>query len=281
MSKKTIIIIVAVVALIALAAALTSVHSDKDDTDVTLSSVSTTETDTVNITESTVVNITPDTVCCTVYAPKHCTVLLEGIEVPYNESSDCYRIFAEMTGKHEVTVSKYGYKTVTKEINFDKEKYAELYVDLEVTEEYKKQAEKAAQDILLKFIEVCADGSGDLSGFNFVSEKDKSDAQKVVDGILNNLDIDTEDYKTGKINVSAIKCNGFDKSGNTLSHSNDIEGSVVTFTIEYNYTWEYNGENYQDSGVDSKTFNPFVKLENINGKWYLKTVYLDLKKDIH
>lgn len=281
MNKKTIIIIVAFAVIAAIGIAVASLQPENDGTDTTQSTVSTAPGSEAGTDGSSVVNISPDTVCCTVYAPKHCTVLLGEAEVPYIESAKCYRLFTELTGKHTVTVSRYGYKTVTKEFDFDKEKFAEMHVSLEATEEYKKEAEKAAQEILADLIEICAEGKNDLSSFSFSSEKDKSEVQKVVDGIISSTDIDTDSYKTGKINVSAIRCNGFDESGSTVSWSDDIEGSIVTFTIEYNYSWKYEGESYQDSGIDSKTFNPFVKLENINGQWCIKSVYLNLKKDIH
>lgn len=226
------------------------------------------------------INLTPDTVSCVVYAPKNSEVLFDGQNIPYDETVNCYRIFTELTGKHTVTIGKYGCNTVTKEIDFSQQKNAEIHVELHLTEEYKAEVQRVAHDNLLRLIEICKDESGDLSGFNFYCEEEKNKIQTIVDSVISDLMIDEGDYSTGKINIAALECSGI-TSADTLSQSNDIGGTVVNFTLDYNYTWEYNGESYQDSGVDSEIQYPFIKMDCIDGQWYVRDVYLYMRKSVH
>ena len=64
------------------------------------------------------------------------------------------------------------------------EKICEFETDLTITEQYKNEVCIKAEEYLRRFIEICNDGSGDLSSFNFYSEEDKIKAQKVADDII-------------------------------------------------------------------------------------------------
>lgn len=223
----------------------------------------------------------PEFYSCVVYAPKHSEVFFDGEKVEYDERVKCHRIFTEDGGKHTVTVSKYGCNTVTKEVDFDEQRSAEVRVDLTVTDEYIAEVEKVAYDNLLGLIEVCADESGDLSRFNFYSETEKAKIQKTVDKVINDLCVDEGDYTTGKLTVAGLICNGMDERCKTLLSSDDLGGTIVNFTLDYNYTWEFNGENYQDSGVDSNIQNPFIKMDYIDGQWCIRYVYMYMRKSVH
>lgn len=226
------------------------------------------------------INFMPDMVSCVVHAPKHSEVFLGDQRVPYVESVKYYRLFTQATGKYTLTVSKYGCHTETKEIDFSGQNSAEIYVDLKLTEEYKEEVKQVAHDNLLKIIEVCADESGDLSGLNFYNEEDKIKVQSTVDKVINDLMVDEGDYTTEKLNVLGLVFEDI-ISDDILYWSNDIGGTAVKFTLDYNYAWEFNGENYQDSGIDSNIQHPFIKMDYIDGEWYIRDVYLYMRKNIH
>lgn len=283
--KKKLLIVIPLILVLAVVCGvlLTRCGSQKNQTteNTTSSAVSALHSENGTERQNSTINLTPDTVSLVVYAPKHCEVLFDSEKIPYDEAVNCYRLFTETDGKHTVTISKYGYHTVTKEIDFDREQNAEINVDLTMTDEFPAEIEKAAQDEIIKFIEICADGSGDLSSFNFYTQQDKAKARQVVDGVINDLSVDTEEYTTGKLTVSGLKCDGMLDSHKTLSWNNDPEGCVVNFTLDYNYTWEYNGENYQNSGIDSEIQHPYIKMDYIDGQWYVREVYMYMRKSIH
>lgn len=284
MKRKLLFVLPVIFVLIAVSVIFVVKHSpdNKESTTALGGTAASSQSSTGTSAENTVgtIHLTPDTVSCVVYAPKNSEVMLDGQSIPYDENVNCYRIFTEATGKHTVTVSKYGCSTVTREVDFSQQKSAEIHVDLNITEEYKTEVKKAAYDNLLKLIEICADESGDLSGLDFYCEEDKAKVQSVVDGVIGDLAVDEGDYSTGKINIAGLV---FDEisSDDTLSPTNDVDGTVVKFTLDYNYTWEYNGENYQDSGVDSEIQHPFIKMDFIDGRWYIRDVYLYMRKNVH
>lgn len=284
MKRKLLVILPVIFVLIAVSVILVVKHSPDNEESTTAANGTVTSSQsyesTASVNTAGTIHLTPDTVSCVVYAPKNSEVMFDGQNVPYDETVNCYRIFTEVTGKHTVTISKYGCNTVTKEIDFSQQKSAEIHVDLNLTEEYKTEVQKAAYDNLLKLIEICADESGDLSGLNFYGEEDKAKVQSVVDGVINDLMVDEGDYSTGKINIAGLVCDGI-SSDDTLSWANDVGGTVVKFTLDYNYTWEYNGESYQDSGVDSEIQHPFIKMDFIDGQWYIRDVHLYMRKSLH
>ncbi|MBQ8503811.1 MAG: hypothetical protein IJ491_05995 [Clostridia bacterium] len=270
MKNKLLIIIPIIILVIALAAIGIS---QKDSSTTTLSAEST-EAEKTGIT----INLTPDTKSLVVYAPLHCEVLFGSQQVPYDETVKCYRLFTEEKGKHIVTISRYGCHTVEKEVDFTKQNSAELHIDLQLTDEYKKELQKVAEENLRRFIEICDNGSGDLSSFSFYTDEDKTKAQAVIDSVTENLSVDSMHYETGKINIAALRCDGIAEGSETIPASYDSRGSVVKFTLDYNYTWKYKNTEDNSSGVNSEIQNPFIKMEYIDGEWYVREIYLYLRK---
>lgn len=269
--KRKIIIIVTVIAVIAslFAVALTQ----KDSTDTTSPSGESTTENTGNT-----IHLTPDTKSLVVYAPLHCEVFLGSQKVPYNETVNCYRLFSELKGKHTLTVSKYGCNTVTKEIDFDKEVSAEVKISLTRTEEYEKELLQVAEKNLRDFIAVCNTDEMDISAFNFYAESDKKKIESHLDSVSMDLAVDSMHYSTGDIKISALRCDGVADGGKTDPYEYDAMGTVVKFTLDYNYSWEYKETADDSSGVKSVIIKPFIKMEYIDGEWYVRDLFLQLRK---
>lgn len=214
-----------------------------------------------------------------VKAPENATVLFDGQPVEYNKTTGLYQVFSEKKSGIILTVSKYGFETET--IELDHDIGSDIEIEMKATEEYVTEAENAAKNYLMKIIDICNKGTGDLSTIIFFNDEDKTAVQTAVDAAIADMDVDTEDYITSEISVNSCKCEGMADSSKTISSDNAGEGSVVSFTVEYTYSWEYNGESYQDSGIDSEVHKPIVTVENIDGQWYLKDIYIYFRKNVH
>lgn len=216
-----------------------------------------------------------------VKAPKNATVIFDGRQIAYDKGTGIYRTPVASSDTHSLTVSKYGYETITQDIIFVDGSNAEITIDMVATDAYAAEAEAVAKDYLLKIVDICNSGSADLSSIAFLNEEDKATVQSVVDTSVFDMDVDTGEYTTGDIVVNTCSCNGMSEESKTLSPDNPLKGSVVSFTLEYTYTWEYNGSSYQDSGVDSEIHHPIVTVENVDGQWYLTDLYIYFRKNEH
>ncbi len=279
--KKKFFIIIPVIAILCAVLAII-VFSEKNDNDPTsdgMSSVSDAQSTELN--ESQLAEILKNTAVISVYAPEGSTVLLDGTEMPYSDAVDCYRIIDELSGKHTLTVTRDGYESFVKELDLDTEKNHEIRVELTALQSIKDDAIKQAEKILPELVRICDDGSGDLSSFSFYSKEEKNAVQDTVYGIIDELSVDTENYKTGKILLTNVIYNDSSTVGNSISQENDSRGRLIKFTVEYSYTWEYKSDGYEDSGVDSAVAKGFILLDYINGNWCIRELCLSLRKNVH
>ncbi|MEE1320702.1 MAG: PEGA domain-containing protein [Acutalibacteraceae bacterium] len=283
--KKKAFIIVAVLVLICTVSAAFLFSGNKPDappTEETSNSTSVSQTDpSTELNESQISEILKNTAVITVYAPDGAKVLLDGKEMPYSATAGCYRIIDELKGKHILTVTRDGYESFLKELDLDKEKNYEIRVELTALQSIKVDALKQAEKILPEIIAICDDGSGDLSDFSFYNEEEKNTIQDTVYGIIDELSVDTENYKTGKIKLLNISFDETFSYGDTISVENVTNGRMIKFTADYSYTWEFKSDAYEDSGVDSATANGLILLDYINGQWCIRELYLPLRKNIH
>lgn len=214
-----------------------------------------------------------------VKAPEHATVLFDGQEIEYNKVVGLYQIFSDDKGPHSLSVSKYGFETVTRELDSHMASSSEVVIEMKATEEYIAEAEAAAEKYLYKITDICNSGIGELSDISFHDDRDRAVIQAVVDAVIADTDVDSEDYITSDISISSCISKSLADTSKTITADNS--NAVVSFIVEYTYSWEYNGEAYCDSGVDSQIINPVVTLESIDGTWCLKDIYINLRKLRH
>lgn len=282
MKKRVLLIITAIV----LVCAVISVFLFADNkwgspiTQATSTSASDAEHST-ELNESQIAEILKNTAVISVYAPEGATVLLNGKEMPYSDAVDCYRIIDELSGRQTLTVTRDGYEDFIKEIDLDKEKNHEITVELTALQSTRDDALKQAEKILPEIIKICADGSGDISSFSFYNEEEKNTIQNTVYGIVDELSVDTESYKTGEIQLTNVVYDNSSTAGDSISQEKDSRGRMISFTAEYSYTWEYKSDAYEDSGIDSAVAKGLILLDYINGSWCIRELYLPLRKTIH
>ncbi len=280
MKKKALIIIPVLAVLCAVIAV--SVFSAKNGNEPASDGTTTvSDSQSTELNESQIAEILKNTAVISVYAPEGAKVFLDGKEMPYSDAVDCYRIIDELSGKHTLTVTREGYESFIKELDLDKEKNHEITVELTALQSIKEDAVKQAEKILPAIVKVCDDGSGDLSSFSFYSEEEKSTIQNTVYGIIDELSVDTENYKTGKIQLTNVLYDDSSTVGDSISQENDSRGRMIKFTAEYSYSWEYKSDGYEDSGVDSAVAKGFILLDYINGNWCIRELYLPLRKNVH
>lgn len=210
-----------------------------------------------------------------IYAPKHCLVTLDGKTVPYNDTLNCYVTQIKRHGKHPLTVSREGCVSFEKEISADKDN-CETDVDLEYTAEFLSEAETKAKELLTDIINKCWHLDGDLSSYNFFSEKDKADVDSVITSVIGDLEAQlSAEYSTGDLSLNMITSQNSAKDALCL-HDSEENPIMVSFMAEYTYSWEYESEAYTDSGVQSKIHKPHIVIEKIDGVWYIRDLYLSL-----
>ncbi len=282
MKKRVLLIITAIV----LVCAVISVFLFADNkwgspiTQATSTSASDAEHST-ELNESQIAEILKNTAVISVYAPEGATVLLNGKEMPYSDAVDCYRIIDELSGRQTLTVTRDGYEDFIKELDLDKEKNHEITVELTALQSTRDDALKQAEKILPEIIKICDDGSGDLSSFSFYNKEEKNTIQNTVYGIVDELSVDTESYKTGEIQLTNVVYDNSSTAGDSISQEKDSRGRMIKFTAEYSYTWEYKSDAYEDSGIDSAVAKGLILLDYINGEWCIRELYLPLRKTIH
>ena len=276
-NKKLLVFIAVPLAIVLILLGVLAFKDKKSDSDITPGNAPSSSE------SSDAAETVPDTELCffSVRAPEFATVLFDDKAAEYNKDTGLYHIFTEKKDKHTLTVSKYGFETVTRDIIFEENGNSEIVVEMNATESYLKEAENAAKDYLMKIVDICNKGTGDLSTIIFFSDEDKTAVQAAVDSAIADMDVDTEEYLTSEISVNSYKCEGIADESKTISPENSTKGCVVSFTVEYTYTWKYNGENYKDSGIDSEVHKPIVTVENIDGLWYLKDIYIYFRKNVH
>lgn len=280
--KKKALIIIPVIAIISALIAVFVLSGNKpvEPTSDGTASPSVSETSQpTEFNESQIAEILKNTAVISVYAPEGATVLLDGKEMPYSDAVDCYRIIDELSGKHTLTVSRHGYESFSKELDLDKEKNHEITVELKMKKNFSDDIKAQAEKTLVELIRICDNKSGDLSEFNFVNEEEKSNIQSTVYDVIYELDVDTEEYTTGNLEIIGIKADtDTNLITDTLTSQGGTKGSAVKFTVEYSYSWQWNSNSYQNSGVDTSTANCLVMLDNIDGVWYLRELFLPLRK---
>ena len=115
----------------------------------------------------------------------------------------------------------------------------------------------------------------------FYNEEEKNTIQNTVYGIVDELSVDTESYKTGEIQLTNVVYDNSSTAGDSISQEKDSRGRMIKFTAEYSYTWEYKSDAYEDSGIDSAVAKGLILLDYINGSWCIRELYLPLRKTIH
>ncbi len=281
MMKKKALIIIPVIAVLCAVIAVSVFSAKNGNEPASDGTTSVSDSQSTELNESQIAEILKNTAVISVYAPEGSTVLLDGTEMPYSDAVDCYRIIDELSGKHTLTVTRDGYESFVKELDLDTKKNHEINVELTALKSIKEDAIKQAEKILTEIVRICDGGSGDLSSFSFYNEEEKSAVQNTVNGIIDELSVDTENYKTGKLQLTNVLYDDSSTIGDSISQENDSRGRLIKFTAEYSYSWEYKSEVYEDSGVDSATAKGLILLDYINGEWCIRELYLPLRKNVH
>lgn len=280
MKKKSLIIIP--VTVVILAALAVFIFTDKNNPG-TIPGTAPAQSDisqSTDLNESQISELLKNTAVISVYAPDGAKVLLDGREMPYSDAVDCYRIIDTLSGKCTLTVTRDGYEKYEQELDLDKEKNYEIRVELTALPSAKEDAVKKAEEILPEIVGICDNGSGDLSGFSFYNEVEKNTIQNTVYGIISELSVDTENYKTGKIKLTNVIYDDSSPVGDSISQENESRGRLIKFTAEYSYSWEYKSDGYDDSGIDSAIAKGLILLDYINGQWCIRELYLPLRKNV-
>ncbi len=210
-----------------------------------------------------------------IYAPMHCLVTLDGKAVPYNDTINCYAAEIKKQGKYLLSVSREGCKSFETEITADKDNY-EISIDLEYTAEFLQEAEKKAETLLTDIIKKCWELDYDLSAYSFYSQTDKNRLDTVISSVISGLESGlSAEYSVSELTVNMIPSQN--SGEDSLCRHDTVENPLMfSFMTEYTYTWEYKGDSYSDSGVQSKIHKPYIVIEKIDGIWYIRDLYLNL-----
>ncbi len=212
-----------------------------------------------------------------IYAPKNSLVSVDGESVPYNDALKCYAAVVPKIGKYNLKVTHEGCESAEKSIIIDMApENKETKIDLMYTADFLSEGEETAADLLKKLIIKCWALDGDFSEFNFYTETDKayitSALQKIIAGLEHGL---SAEYTTSDIEISLLPVS----TGNTnekCSYSKDNASLLYAFNLQYSYFWQYKSDSYRDSGTVSKTHQPYIVIEKIDGLWYIRDIYLSL-----
>ncbi|MBQ7541582.1 MAG: hypothetical protein IJT44_04755 [Clostridia bacterium] len=233
-----------------------------------------------------------------ILAPHGSTVTVNGKKVntsPEKEgargaTTDEYTISAILPGKYTLSVKHSGCKDYTAEMTVYPQNYTEFVDDSDITgsggtsdneykvypictQELQTALQSRAANYAAAIVSAAANETGTVSGVEYYDEDSRQQIQKAVDSVVEQLkDASSDGFSFSKIRVTQFRPQ---QTQEELPFD-----SIMTFTfeIEYAYTWQYDGEDGEDSGEEERTEDAELMLRETKDGWKVFSVSFSLEK---
>ncbi len=210
-----------------------------------------------------------------IYAPETATVTLDGENVPYNENIDCFEAHLSREGTYTLTINHEGCEPIEEFVGItmaDNEYTAELvYSDSHIDDAHKKAAE-----LIESLMKKCWSLDYTLDEYSFSSEEEKLRAEEAMADAVSALEENiTAEYTVGEIDINLTPSLSGD-ADKPLGTGEDGTALFFAFDAEYSYTRQFNSDSFEDSDVITRKHKPYIFIEKIDGKWCIKSFYINL-----